>query len=124
MKRLLLAALCVVSATACSVVAKAPALPGVTAPSRGSGAIDAGEAERIALRVAAERGYTEAKAEKVHHDEGKGGRWKVEIRGLANGRDGKLDVRVSDEGKVLDVKDHQKGDKGKDDKGKGKGKDK
>ena len=91
--------------------------------SRPAGPISAGDAEAIALRIARERGYTEMRAEKVHHDEGQGGRWKVEIRGLANGRDGKLDVRIADDGAVLDVKDHQKGDKD-DDKDKGKGKEK
>lgn len=114
------------ASSACVVTGARPALPGVgpgpsNPPGNSSQGIDAGRAEAIALRVAKDRGYTEAKAEKVHHDEGQGGRWKVEIRGLANGKEGKLDVRISDGGEVLDVKDHQKGPK--DDKGHGKDKD-
>ena len=127
-----LVALLGLASSACVVAGARPVLPGTgpgpaaTPPAHGGGnqsnGIDAGRAEAIALKVAKDHGYTEAKAEKVHHDEGQGGRWKVEIRGLANGRDGKLDVRISDGGEILDVKDHQKGPK--DDKDKGEKKDK
>lgn len=85
--------------------------PPAPAPEAGSPRpINSGEAERIALRVAAQHGYTQPQIKKVRHDEGQGGRWKVEIRGLANGREGKLDVRLANNGQVLDVKDHQKGE--------------
>lgn len=109
--------------SACLVTGPVAQVAPPPGPARPAGPISAGDAEAIALRIARERGYTEMRAEKVHHDEGQGGRWKVEIRGLANGRDGKLDVRIADDGAVLEVKDHQKGDKD-DDKGKDKGKDK
>jgi hypothetical protein len=116
MKRLLIAALSLFATTACVVGGRAigPAMPGPAPEARPAGPINSGEAERIALRIAAQRGYTQPQVKKVHHDEGHGGRWKVEIRGLANGRDGKIDVRLADDGKVLEVKDHQKGDKGHD----------
>ena len=128
MKKVLVALLALAS-SACVVTAKGPTLPGVgpgpsNPPGNSSSGIDAGRAEAIALKVARDHGYSEAKAEKVHHDEGQGGRWKVEVRGLANGRAGKLDVRISDGGEILEVKDHQKGDKGKDGDDKGKDKDK
>ena len=88
--------------------------PGPVGP--GPGNITAADAERIALRVAAEHGYTNPRVEKAHHDEGHGGRWKVEVRGIADGRENKIDVRIADDGAVTEVKDHRKGDKDKDDK--------
>jgi hypothetical protein len=114
MKRLLVAALSLFAGTACVVAGRpiGPTVLGSGASTSPSGAINSGDAEKIALRVAGEHGYKQAQVKKVHHDEGQGGRWKVEIRGLANGTDGKIDVRLDDAGKVIDVKDHQKGDKG------------
>lgn len=122
MRRLFVAVLSLF-ATAC-VVAGRPVGPGTPPPpppphgSRPASAIDAGQAQRIALRIASERGYTQTTVKKVRHDEGHGGRWKVEIRGLAHGRDGKLDVRLADDGAVLEVKDRQRS--GQDDDGHGK----
>jgi hypothetical protein len=115
MKQLFVAVLALFATSACVVGGHqigAPNLTGSGASS--SGAINSGDAEKIALKVAAEHGYKSPQVNKVHHDEGQGGRWKVEIRGLANGKDGKIDVRLDDVGKVIDVKDHQKADKGKD----------
>lgn len=125
MKRLVVAALVPFALSAC--VLTGPMRPSGPPPGgspRPAGPINAGDAEAIALRIARERGYSQVKSEKIHHDEGQGGRWKVELRGLANGRDGKLDVRIADDGTVLDVKDHQKKDKDKDKDDNGKGKDK
>lgn len=113
----------------CAVVTPSRVRVGPPPAGGSAGAITASDAERIALRVAGDHGYSNARVEKAHHDQGQGGRWKVEVRGLADGRDGKIDVRISDGGEVLEVKDHRKGgkddkDKGKDKDEKGKGKDK
>ena len=125
MKRLVLA-LAPLALSACLLAGPVGTVPPPPGAARPAGPINAGDAEAIALRVARDRGYSELKSEKIHHDEGQGGRWKVELRGLASGRSGKLDVRIADDGTVLDVKDHQKGDqekdKDKDEKGNGKDK--
>lgn len=114
--RKIVVALIALSSAACVVTSRPPSLPGSgpgpsNPPGNSSQGIDAARAEAIALKIARERRYTEVRTEKVHHDEGHGGRWKVKIRGLVGGKEGKLDVRISDVGEVLEVKDHQKGPK-------------
>ena len=79
-----------------------------------------GEAEHIALKMAAERGYQNPRFHQVKwQDEHL--QWKIDLRGGVDGREAKLQMRIdARDGRVVDLKDKRHGKPDKDEKHEGK----
>lgn len=73
------------------------------------------EAEHIALKMAAERGYTQPR---FHHVQWKDEQlqWKIDLRGGVDGREAKLQMCLdARDGRVVELKDKRQGKPDKDD---------